>query len=130
MGGVKGTKYLLKIRNHAPRTTHHEPRTTHHAPRKANNSVPPLFFEKAEDNNKTTNRTKNVKSPADKRPFEEGGVSIMPFFSLRKHAYSNILKILPPKNEKFSDKEICCFSYFCSKHRLWVLVRTASTRRF
>ena len=28
VGGVKGTKYLLKIRNHAPRTTHHAPRPT------------------------------------------------------------------------------------------------------
>ena len=43
MGVVKGTRYLLKIRNHAPRATHH-------APRKAENSVPPLFFEKAGDN--------------------------------------------------------------------------------
>ena len=40
MGGVKGTKYLLKIRNHTPHTT---------APRKTKNSVPPLFFEKAGD---------------------------------------------------------------------------------
>ena len=29
------------------------------------------------------------------------------------------------KNIKFSDKKIGYFSYFCSKHRLWVLVRTA-----
>ena len=36
VGGVKGTRYLLKIRNHAPR--------------KVENSVPPLFFEKAGDN--------------------------------------------------------------------------------
>ena len=35
VGEVKGTKYLLKIRNHAPRKT--------------KNSVPPLFFEKAGD---------------------------------------------------------------------------------
>ena len=34
------------------------------------------------------------------------------------------------KNIKFSDKKILYFSYFCSKHRLWVLVRTASARRF
>ena len=34
------------------------------------------------------------------------------------------------KNWKFSDKKIWYFSYFCSKHRLWVLVRTASARRF
>ena len=34
------------------------------------------------------------------------------------------------KNRKFSDKKFWYFSYFCSKHRLWVLVRTASTRRF
>ena len=31
------------------------------------------------------------------------------FLSLRKHAYSNILKILPPKNEKFSDKNCNIF---------------------
>ena len=30
VGGVKGTRYLLKIRNHAPRTTLHAPRATHH----------------------------------------------------------------------------------------------------
>ena len=34
------------------------------------------------------------------------------------------------KNWKFSDKKLWYFSYFCSKHRLWVLVRTASPRRF
>ena len=31
-----------------------------------------------------------------------------------------------PQNWKFSDKKLWYFSYFCSKHRLWVLVRTAS----
>ena len=36
VGGVEETRYLLKIRNHALR--------------KAENSVPPLFFEKAGDN--------------------------------------------------------------------------------
>ena len=51
-------------------------------------------------------------------------------WSLRKHAYSNILKILPSKKGKFSDKNSDIFSYFCSKHRLWVLVRTALTRWF
>ena len=30
------------------------------------------------------------------------------------------------KNWKFSDTNSDIFSYFCSKHRLWVLVRTAS----
>ena len=34
------------------------------------------------------------------------------------------------KNWKFSDKKLWYFSYFCSKHRLWVHVRTASARRF
>ena len=34
------------------------------------------------------------------------------------------------KNRKFSDKKLWYFSYFCSKHRLWVLVRTALARRF
>ena len=50
--------------------------------------------------------------------------------TLRKHVYSNILKISPQKKKKmFSDKH-WYFTYFCSKHRLWVLVRTASPRRF
>ena len=47
------------------------------------------------------------------------------FYSLRKHAYSNILKILSQKTENFQIKTLI-FSYFCSKHRLWVLVTTAS----
>ena len=35
--------------------------------------------------------------------------------SLRKHAYSNIVKILPPKNENFQIKKIIWyFSCFCS----------------
>ena len=53
VGGVKGTKYPLKTRNHAPRATRH-------APRKTKNSVPPLFFEKAGDNkgNKESNSKK------------------------------------------------------------------------
>ena len=50
--------------------------------------------------------------------------------TLWKHTYSNVLKILPPTNEKFSEKKIWYFSYFRSKHRLLVPVRTASTRRF
>ena len=42
-------------------------------------------------------------------------------WSLRKHAYSNILKILSPKQWIFSDKKFWYFSYFCSKHRLRVI---------
>ena len=34
------------------------------------------------------------------------------------------------KTRKCSGKKLWYFSYFCSKHRLWVLVRTASARRF
>ena len=34
------------------------------------------------------------------------------------------------KKWNFSDKKFWYFSYFCSKHRLWVLVRTASMRQF
>ena len=49
--------------------------------------------------------------------------------SLRKHAYLNILKILPPKKWKFSDKTFWYSSYFCSKHRLCVRFRTASKTR-
>ena len=38
--------------------------------------------------------------------------------------------IFQHQNWKFSDKKFWYFSYFCSKHRLWVHVRTASARRF
>ena len=31
---------------------------------------------------------------------------------------------------KISNEKFWYFSYFCSKHRLWVIVRTASARRF
>ena len=56
------------------------------------------------------------------------------YWTSRKHAY----KILIPLNPTFIYKcsktgiyrGIHCFSYFCSKHRLWVLVRNASARRF
>ena len=36
----------------------------------------------------------------------------------------------PTKTEKFQINKLWYISYFCSKHRLWVLVRTASARRF
>ena len=54
---------------------------------------------------------------------------------LRKHTYSNIMKILQQKKKKkkkwkCSDINFWYFSYFCSKHRLWVLVRTASMMFF
>ena len=39
--------------------------------------------------------------------------------SLRKHAYSNILKILPPKKLKFSDKNSDIFHISAQKQRLW-----------
>ena len=51
-------------------------------------------------------------------------------FSLRKHAYSNIVKILPQKIEKVQIKNSDTFHISAQKHRLWVLVRTASPRRF
>ena len=41
------------------------------------------------------------------------------------------IEILPPKTENFQmKKKLRYFPHFCSKHRLWVLVRTASVRRF
>ena len=48
------------------------------------------------------------------------------YLTLRKQAYSNVKKISPPKTENFQIKKLWYFSYFCSKHRLWVLVRTTS----
>ena len=34
------------------------------------------------------------------------------------------------KNLKFSDKNLWYFSYFCSKHRLWALVRTDGSNEY
>ena len=50
--------------------------------------------------------------------------------TLRKHAYSNILKNFTTKNWQFFSNNILIFSYFYSKHRLWVSVKTALSRRF
>ena len=44
---------------------------------------------------------------------------------ITKQTYSNILNILPTKNENFQIKKKY-FSNFCSKYRLWILIRTAS----
>ena len=49
--------------------------------------------------------------------------------SLHKHIYSNILKISPPKPENFQIKTDI-FHISSQKYRLWILVRTTSTRRF
>ena len=54
------------------------------------------------------------------------------------HHYENMpiqiyWKFPPPPQKKmkiFRKKKYWYFSYFCSKHRLWVPVRTASPRRF
>ena len=48
----------------------------------------------------------------------------------RKHAYSNILKILQPKMKLFQMKISDIFSYSCSEYRLWVHVRTTSAIGF
>ena len=66
------------------------------------------------------------------KPSFKSQVVFLPTVPLRKHAYSNIqcIENFTTKNWKFSDKNSDIFSYFCSKHRLWVLVRTASLRRF
>ena len=42
--------------------------------------------------------------------------------------YTEIFKVV--KNEKFQKKIFYIFLIFCSKHRLWVHVRTASPRWF
>ena len=47
-------------------------------------------------------------------------------YALRKHAYSNILKISPPKTESFKIKNSDIFHISTQKRRLRVPVRTAS----
>ena len=49
---------------------------------------------------------------------------------ITKSCLFKYLENFTSKNWKFSDRKLLYFSYFCSKHRLWVLVRTASPRRF
>ena len=56
-----------------------------------------------------------------------GGHRVLCENSLQKHAYSSILKISPPKTEKFSDKNSDILYISFSKLRLLALVRTAST---
>ena len=46
--------------------------------------------------------------------------------SLRKLAHAIYRDFLAVKIENFQLKIFDIFSYFCSKHRLWVRVRTAS----
>ena len=50
--------------------------------------------------------------------------------SITKTCLFKTIDNFPTKKGKFSDKKFWYYSHFCSKHRLWVLVRTASTRRF
>ena len=50
--------------------------------------------------------------------------------SLFKYLENFSTKKKKKKNENFQLKKIWYFSCFCSKHRLWVLVRTASMRWF
>ena len=53
------------------------------------------------------------------------------FFSPRKHTYLILTPLKPILYSKTGVyRGIHYFSYFCSKHRLWVFVRTASARRF
>ena len=51
-------------------------------------------------------------------------------YSITKTRLFKYIEISPPKIEKIHIKNSDIFSYFCSKLRLWVLVRTASARRF
>ena len=50
--------------------------------------------------------------------------------SLRKTHLFQYIENITTKKRKFSDKNFWYFSYFCSKHRSWVLIRTTSVRRF
>ena len=50
--------------------------------------------------------------------------------SITKTCLFKYIENLTTKKWKLSDKKFWYFSCFCSKHRLWVLVRTASMRRF
>ena len=58
-------------------------------------------------------------------------MSHVDLFIITKTRLFKYIEIITNKKGKFSDKKKpWYFSYFCSKHKLWVLVRTASARRF
>ena len=59
--------------------------------------------------------------------FDLQGIPILPIMKTRLFKYT---ENYTNKKGKFSDKKFWYFSYFCPKHRLWVLVRTSSARRF
>ena len=51
-------------------------------------------------------------------------------FSIMKTCLFKYIENFTIKKGKFSDKKFWNLSYFCTKHRLWVLVRTTSVRWF
>ena len=53
-----------------------------------------------------------------------------PGLSITKTSLFKYTENFTTKKWKLTDKKIWYFSHFCSKHRLWVLVRTALMRRF
>ena len=55
---------------------------------------------------------------------------IIPLSLITKTRLFKYTENLTTKKWKFSDKKLLYFLNFCSKHRLWVLVRTVSTRRY
>ena len=50
--------------------------------------------------------------------------------TLRKHVHAIYCDFYCCKHGNFLMKKILYFSYFCSKHRLWIHVRSALLRRF
>ena len=55
---------------------------------------------------------------------EKDGMLLLPIIT--KTRLFKYIENFTSKNWKFSDKKLLYFSYFCSKHRLLVLVRTSS----
>ena len=60
----------------------------------------------------------------------QNGLKSVVVICITKTRLFKYIEILLPKTESFQIKILIFFSFFCSKHRLWVLVRTASPRRF
>ena len=67
-------------------------------------------------------------------PCQTGRMHKQSFFShsssITKTCLFKYTENFTTKKWKFSDKKFWYFSCFCSKHRLWVLIRTASLRQF
>ena len=84
------------------------------------------LYEKNNSNNfKEKKKTRKKKTQKNKQTGEQYS-KMSTFDIITKACLFKYTEKFYHQKMKISDKKLWYFSYFCSKHRLWVLVRTAS----